>query len=133
MFFFLAGSFVYEWIWGDVPRQLRIVMENGRAVEGPPISPKWAYPLGTDEFGYDMLGKLMIGAKFTIIAALAIAALRMLIAVPLGYFLGTYMQKHRLWFGGIVDSLHYIPLTLFASFVLMPVLWMPPKGFSTTM
>lgn len=133
MFFFLAGSFVYEWIWGDVPRQLRIVMENGRAVEGPPISPKWAYPLGTDEFGYDMLGKLMIGAKFTIIAALAIAALRMLIAVPLGYFLGTYMQKHRLWFGGIVDSLHYIPLTLFASFVLMPVLWMPPEGFSTTM
>lgn len=131
--FFLVGSFVYEWLWGDVPRQLRIIMENGRAVEGPPISPKWTYPFGTDEFGYDMLGKLMIGAKFTIIAALAIAAIRMLIAVPLGYFLGTYLQRHRPWISSLVDSLHYIPLTLFAAFVLMPVLWMPPEGFTTTM
>lgn len=131
--FFLVGSFVYEWLWGDVPRQLRIIMEDGRAVEGPPISPKWAYPFGTDQFGYDMLGKLMIGAKFTIIAALAIAALRMLIAVPLGYFLGTYLQRHRPWISSLVDSLHYIPLTLFAAFVLMPVLWMPPEGFTTTM
>lgn len=131
--FFLAGSFVYEWIWGNEPRQLYFITENGRAVEGAPISPKWAYPFGTDQFGFDMFGKLMIGAKFTILAALAIAALRMLIAVPLGYLLATYLRNHRSWISGLVDSLHYIPLTLFAAYVLMPVLWMPPEGFSTGM
>lgn len=130
--FFLIGSFVYEWIWGDVPRQIFYLMENGRAVEGPPISPNWQYPLGTDQYGYDLLGKLMLGAKYTILAALAVAALRMFIAVPLGYILGTYLDKHRKWISSLADSMHYIPLTLFAAYVLRPVLWMPPDGFTST-
>lgn len=126
----LVGSFAYEWIFGNVPKQVFFIEENGRAVEGPPISPKWEYPLGTDQYGYDLLGKIMLGGKYTIIAAFAVAALRMLIAVPLGYLLGTYLQKHRSWIGGLADSLHYIPLTLFAAYVLHPILWMPPEGFS---
>lgn len=131
--FFLVGSFVYEGIYGNVPKQTFFVTENGRAVEGPPISPQWAHPLGTDQYGYDLLGKLMLGAKYTILAALAIAALRMLIAVPLGYVLGTYLQRQRSWVVGLADSLHYIPLTLFAAYVLYPVLWMPQGGFATGM
>ncbi|MEZ0481944.1 ABC transporter permease [Planococcus sp. SSTMD024] len=131
--FFLVGSFVYEWIWGNVPRQIYYVMENGRAVEGAPISPSWQYPLGTDQYGYDLLGKLMLGAKYTILAALAVAALRMLIAVPAGYILGIYLNKHRKWLSSFADSMHYIPLTLFAAYVLTPVLWMPEEGFSTTL
>lgn len=131
--FFLAGSFVYEWIWGNVPRQIHYVVENGSAVEGAPISPSWQYPLGTDQYGYDLLGKLMLGAKYTILAALAVAALRMLIAVPAGYILGTYLDKHRKWLSSFADSMHYIPLTLFAAYVLTPVLWMPEEGFSTTL
>lgn len=131
--FFLVGSFVYEWIWGNVPRQIYYVMENGRAVEGAPLSPSWQYPLGTDQYGYDLLGKLMLGAKYTILAALAVAALRMLIAVPAGYILGIYLDKHRKWLSSFADSMHYIPLTLFAAYVLTPVLWMPEEGFSTTL
>ncbi|HSP23406.1 MAG TPA: ABC transporter permease subunit [Planococcus sp. (in: firmicutes)] len=115
-----------------MPRQLFFVTENGRAVEGPPISPKWEFPLGTDQYGYDLLGKLMIGGKYTILAALAIAALRMLIAVPLGYIMATYLQRHRPWIGGLADSLHYIPLTLFAAYILYPVLWMPLGGFTNS-
>lgn len=131
--FFLVSSFVYEWIWGNVPRQIYYVMENDRAVEGAPLSPSWQYPLGTDQYGYDLLGKLMLGAKYTILAALAVAALRMLIAVPAGYILGIYLDKHRKWLSSFADSMHYIPLTLFAAYVLTPVLWMPEEGFSTTL
>ncbi|WP_404334730.1 ABC transporter permease [Planococcus rifietoensis] len=131
--FFLVGSFVYEWIWGNVPRQIYYVMENGRAVEGAPLSPSWQYPFGTDQYGYDLLGKLMLGAKYTILAALAVAALRMLIAVPAGYILGIYLDKHRKWLSSFADSMRYIPLTLFAAYVLTPVLWMPEEGFSTTL
>lgn len=130
---FLFGSFAYEWIFGNVPRQIFFIKENGRVVEGLPISPKWTLPFGTDQFGYDMLGKIIIGAKFTIISALAIAALRMLIAIPLGFILSTYLRRHQNWISGLSDSLHYIPLTLFAYFVLMPVLWMPEEGFTTGM
>ena len=130
--FFLVGSFVYEWVWGDVPRQTLYLMEDGHAVEGTPISPNWQHPFGTDQYGYDLLGKLMLGAKYTILAALAVAALRMLIAVPLGYILGTYLDKHRKWISSLADSMHYIPLTLFAAYVLRPVLWMPPDGFTSS-
>ncbi|MBZ5202175.1 ABC transporter permease [Planomicrobium chinense] len=131
--FFLAGSFIYEGLFGNVPKQTLFITENGRAVEGPPLSPQWSHPLGTDQYGYDLFGKLMLGGKYTILSALAIAALRMLIAVPLGYVLGTYLQRQRMWISGLADSLHYVPLTLFASFVLYSVLWMPAEGFTTGM
>ena len=129
--FFLLGSFVFEWIFGNEPKQTLYLEENGRVVEGTPISPKWIHPLGTDQFGYDMLAKIMLGAKYTILAAMAVAALRMLIAVPLGFALGTYLKRHRSWVNGLIDPIHYVPMTIFAVMLLTPVLWMPPDGFST--
>ena len=131
--FFLVGSFAYEWIFGNIPKQTFFIEENGRAVEGPPISPKWIHPLGTDQFGYDMFGKIMIGAKYTILAAMAVAALRMFIAIPLGFALGTYLQRQRSWINGLIDPIHYVPMTIFAVILLTPVLWMPQEGFSTTL
>jgi len=130
--FFLVGSFVFEWIFGNVPKQTFFIEENGRAIEGPPISPKWEHPLGTDQFGYDMFAKIMLGAKFTILASMAVAALRMFIAVPIGYALGTYLKRHRSWINGLIDPIHYVPMTIFAVLLLTPVLWMPMEGFSTT-
>lgn len=130
--FFLVGSFVYEWIFGNVPKQTFFIEENGRAVEAPPISPNMTHLLGTDQFGYDMVAKIMLGAKFTILAAMAVAAIRMFIAVPLGFAIGTYLQRHRSWINGLIDPIHYVPMTIFAYLLLRPVLWMPPEGFSTT-
>ncbi|MDX1805941.1 MAG: ABC transporter permease subunit [Paenisporosarcina sp.] len=130
--FFLGGSFVFEWIFGNVPKQTFFIEENGRAVEGPPISPSWKHPLGTDQFGYDMLAKIMLGAKYTIFAAMAVAALRMLIAIPLGFVIGTYLQRQRSWINALIDPMHYVPMTIFAVILLTPVLWMPEEGFSTT-
>lgn len=130
--FFLAGSFIFEWIFGNVPKHTYFIEVNGRAVEGPPISPKWFHPLGTDEFGYDMLSKIMLGAKYTILSAMAVAALRMFIAVPLGFAIGTYLQRQRSWINGLIDPIHYVPMTIFALLLLYPVLWMPEEGFSTT-
>lgn len=130
--FFLVGSFVFEWIFGNEPKQTLFIEENGRAVEAPPISPNLNHPLGTDVSGYDMFAKIMLGAKYTILAAMAVAALRMLIAVPLGFMLGTYLQRHRSWINGFIDPLHYVPMTIFMLIFLTPILWMPPEGFSTT-
>ncbi|MET0786608.1 MAG: ABC transporter permease subunit [Paenisporosarcina sp.] len=130
--FFLAGSFVFEWMYGTTPKQTFFIEENGRAVEAPPISPYWKHPLGTDEFGYDLLAKIMLGAKYTILGAMAVAALRMFIAIPLGFMIGTYLQRHRSWINGLIDPIHYVPMTIFAVLLLTPVLWMPIEGFSTT-
>lgn len=131
--FFLVGSFLYEWIFGNIPRQQLYLEKDGKVIESPPISPKLLYPLGTDQFGYDQFGKLMIGGKYTILAAMAVATFRMFIAVPLGFFMATYLKKHRLFLTGLFDSMHYIPMTIFAFIALMPVLWMPQEGFSNSL
>lgn len=130
--FFLIGSFVFEWINGPDPKQTYFIMENGRVIEAAPLSPSWLHPLGTDQYGFDMLAKIMLGAKYTIISAMGVAAVRMLIAVPLGFVIGTYWQKRRTTINSFIDPLHYVPMTIFSYLMLYPVLWEPMEGFSTT-
>ncbi len=130
--FFLIGSFIFEWIFGPDPKQTYFLMENGRVIEAAPLSPSWMHPLGTDQYGYDMFAKIMLGAKYTIISAMGVAAVRMLIAVPLGFAIGTYWQKRRAIINSAIDPLHYIPMTIFSYLMLYPVLWEPMEGFSTT-
>lgn len=131
--FFLIGSFVYEWIFGPDPIQTFFIYDdNGRLIEAAPISPSLDHPLGTDQYGYEMLAKIMLGAKYTIIAAMGVAAVRMLIALPLGFIIGTYWHKKRSFINSLIDPLHYVPMTIFAYLMLYPVLWEPMEGFSTT-
>lgn len=130
--FFLIGSFVFEWINGPDPKQTYFIMEKGRVIEAAPLSPSWMHPLGTDQYGYDMFAKIMLGAKYTIISAMGVAAVRMLIAVPLGFAIGTYWQKRRSMINSFIDPLHYVPMSIFSFLMLYPVLWEPMEGFSTT-
>ncbi|MBM7587959.1 peptide/nickel transport system permease protein [Bacillus pakistanensis] len=128
----LVLSFGYSMVWGNDVRKLYFISENAVPIESAPISPKWAYPLGTDPLGLDMLGKIIIGAKYTILTAFVIAFLRVFLALPIGFLLGTYLIKQKKYINGIIDSFHYIPLSILAYFLLHPVLWEPIQGFSTT-
>lgn len=132
----LIGSFVYEGVFGNVPRQTFYIEENGKPVEGNPISPRLESPVhifGTDQHGFDLFAKIILGAKYTIIGALSVAALRMLIAVPIGLLIGTYWRKYRHAINSMLDPIHYFPITIFAVFILSPILWMPREGFTTTL
>ncbi|MCP3738253.1 ABC transporter permease [Rossellomorea sp. BNER] len=128
----LVLSFGYSMIWGNDVRKLYFISENSVPIESAPISPKWAYPFGTDPLGLDMLGKIIIGAKYTILTAFSIAFLRVFLALPLAFLLGIYLIKYKKYINGIIDSFHYIPLSILAYFLLHPVLWEPSQGFSTT-
>jgi peptide/nickel transport system permease protein len=129
----IIASFLYTIIWGDEVRRLYFISENGFPVESAPISPKWNYPFGTDPLGLDMLGKILIGAKYTLILSFIIAFLRVAISLPIALLLGTYLQRFKKSINGTIDSFHYIPLSIIAYFLLHPVLWEPFNGFTTTM
>jgi peptide/nickel transport system permease protein len=58
--------------------------------------PSWSHVLGTDEVGYDQLGRLMVGGQTSLEVALGAAA----VAVLLGVFWGAIAG----YFGGIVDA-----------------------------
>jgi peptide/nickel transport system permease protein len=60
------------------------------------LPPGHGHPLGTDENGYDQLGRLMVGGQTSIEVGLAAAALATVFGVLWGAVAG--------YFGGIVDS-----------------------------
>jgi len=71
-----------------------IVGEDGEGtVIAPPVAPGAEYPLGTDKNGYDLLTKLLHGAKYTIFLAIGIAVARVLIGGLIGLMLGYYGKQ----------------------------------------
>lgn len=57
--------------------------ENNR-LQLPPYPPSALNPLGSDKSGVDLLSKLILGTKSTILIVLTITTVRYLIAIPLG-------------------------------------------------
>lgn len=60
------------------------------------LPPSWQHPLGTDDVGYDQLGRLMVGGQTSLEVALGAAA----VAVVLGVLWGAVAG----YLGGIFDS-----------------------------
>lgn len=54
----------------------------------PPLEPSGDYPLGTDEYGNDILSMMLYGARNTLIAAAFIAMARIILGVILGAYAG---------------------------------------------
>ncbi|MGB3714524.1 MAG: ABC transporter permease subunit [Candidatus Promineifilaceae bacterium] len=54
----------------------------------PPLEPSEEYPLGTDEYGNDILSMMLYGARNTLIAAAFIAMARIILGVIFGAYAG---------------------------------------------
>lgn len=74
--------------------QLKIEYIAGEDGEGtiiaPPVAPGAEYPLGTDKNGYDLLTKLLYGAKYTVFLAIGIAVARVFFGGLLGMMSGYF-------------------------------------------
>ncbi|MHA6482725.1 ABC transporter permease [Paenibacillus sp. strain BS8-2] len=71
-----------------------VLDENGEGtVIAPPAPPGQQYLLGTDKSGYDMLTKLLHGAKYTIFLSIGIAFARVAIGGGIGMLLGFYSKS----------------------------------------
>jgi peptide/nickel transport system permease protein len=97
------------------------------AVVGPPLSPygpdtvsyellrapTFAHPLGTDDVGRDVLTRLLLGTRISLLIGMAIA----LLAVGVGTFTGTCAG----YFGGKVDRVATSLIDLFLTLPILPV------------
>ncbi|PFA63261.1 hypothetical protein CN378_19795 [Bacillus sp. AFS015802] len=95
--------------------------ENGRVIAAPPFTPSEMPPLGSDKLGRNFLLLLLVGAKYTIFAALAIALLRMV----LGFFFAAMYTFLPAFVGrfikGLGESFQYIPLVIIVYALLVPL------------
>ena len=63
----------------------------------PLAPPSWSYPLGTDQFGRDILSRLIVGSRVALAVGLGATLAASLVGVPLGLWAG--------YLGGKVDGL----------------------------
>lgn len=111
----------------DLEHHLKItyvVNEQGKGdLLAPPLPPNETYPFGTDKNGYDLMTKLLYGAKYTLFLSIGIAFARVVIGGLAGMFLGYYgktteIRKNRFsaW-----NMLNGIPIFLMVWFVMVGI------------
>lgn len=117
-FFFLIavfGSWLAPYSLDD---RVKTHYDEG-TIYSPPLPPSSSHLLGTDKNGYDMLTKLLNGAKFTIITSIVIAFFRILIGAMIGIMLGIRSEKKGKSILGIAWGA--IPTFLIVYVLLRPI------------
>lgn len=79
------------------------------------LAPNWAHWMGTDEFGRDILSRVLYGARTSLIIGVSVTLIAMLIGIPIGLVSG--------YFGGRVDTLLMRFSDVFLAFppLLLPI------------
>ena len=79
------------------------------------LAPNWAHWMGTDEFGRDILSRVLYGARTSLIIGVSVTLIAMLIGIPIGLVSG--------YFGGRVDTLLMRFTDVFLAFppLLLPI------------
>jgi ABC-type dipeptide/oligopeptide/nickel transport system permease subunit len=72
--------------------QRSLTYEAGE-ITAPPFPPSTTFPLGTDQWGRDILSLLLYGARNTLVAGVFIAMARLILGVGLGAVAGWYEGK----------------------------------------
>ena len=101
-----------------------IVDEQGKGtIVSPPAAPGREYPFGTDKYGYDLMAKLLDGAKYTVFLSFGTAFSRVFVGGLLGMLLG-YVGKGKTAKRKPADSwkaLNGIPIFLIAWLLLIGI------------
>jgi len=76
--------------------------------------PSWEHPLGTDELGRSILGRIIYGSRVSLMISLGVVSVGLLIGVPLGLISGYYGGKVDFILQRITDMLLAFPGFLLA-------------------
>jgi peptide/nickel transport system permease protein len=121
---FIISSIIFSLLFDNPIRQVQVLYdENMTPLEVAAFEPSLMFPLGTDTLGYDIAGKVLQGAKFTLISVIVIGILRVMFSVILAIPLAFYMpERIRKSLDQLLSSFYFIPLTIIAVFILSPIL-----------
>jgi ABC-type dipeptide/oligopeptide/nickel transport system permease subunit len=104
--------------------------QNLDAVEQPP---SWAYPLGTDEVGRDLLSRIIWGTRSAAFVSITVTLVNLALGVPLGTLAGYFRGWVDTLIMRLADILFAFPGLLFVLFIaatIKPsiVAWMKAAG-----
>jgi peptide/nickel transport system permease protein len=81
---------------------------------GDPGAPSWAFPMGTDQLGRDVLSRIIYGARISMTVGVAATAMTMTIGVLIGLSAGFFGGKVDLVLMRFTDVMLSLPVLLLA-------------------
>jgi len=112
----------------DLTEQVKIEYIPGKdgskgTVLAPPVAPGAHYPFGTDKHGYDLMAKLIDGAKYTIFLSIGVAFARVLVGGSLGVLLGYFGKRssRRFLSSSVWNVMNGIPIFLISWLLLVGI------------
>jgi ABC-type dipeptide/oligopeptide/nickel transport system permease subunit len=94
-------------------------------------SPSWAYPLGTDQLGRDMLSRVIHGTRISLLVGVSSVLLALFIGVPFGLIAGYYGGRIDTVVMRTMDLILAFPIYLLA--IILMVIFSPTAGLIGTM
>jgi ABC-type dipeptide/oligopeptide/nickel transport system permease subunit len=94
-------------------------------------SPSWAYPLGTDQLGRDMLSRVIHGTRISLLVGVSSVLLALFVGVPFGMIAGYYGGRIDTVVMRTMDLILAFPIYLLA--IILMVIFSPTAGLIGTM
>lgn len=119
----LLFSFFFNELLAPEPRLL--YNENGKLIATNPYPPTIVPPFGTDRLGYNILYKVIDGAKYTLAMVFIVALLRVFFSLLTGLFCHFYLfkaKKGKTYFISFFQAFYSIPQVLLAFILISPFL-----------
>ncbi|MFZ3578838.1 ABC transporter permease subunit [Virgibacillus sp. DJP39] len=131
--FVISYSVIYSVTTDEHIEQIKLLFaEDGSFISAPPHEPTEPFLLGSDQFGYSILDQIVVGAKYTLICGLVIAVLRVVGGLMFGTFYAFKLNaRSQQWISKMVDSIHFIPLSVIAYILLKMIIFGTTSGFSS--
>jgi len=85
----------------------------------PLESPSWSHPFGTDQFGRDILTRLLYGARISLVVGFGSVALALVLGLILGILSGYYRSFADVMIMRSMDVALAFPLIIFATLVVV--------------
>jgi len=92
--------------------------------------PSWAYPLGTDQLGRDMLSRIIHGTRISLAVGVSSVLLALFAGVPLGLIAGYYGGRIDTGVMRVMDLILAFPIYLLA--IILMVIFTPTAGLIGT-
>ena len=99
-------------------------LTNNSAFLQPPAwqaGGSWAYPLGTDAIGRDMLSRLIYGGRLTLLIGIAVVALSIVVGIALGLVAGFFRGITEIAIMRLMDIILTLP-SLLLGIVIVAIL-----------
>ena len=104
-------------IFADVIAPYSPVLTDNSVFLKPPAwqeGGSWAYPLGTDAIGRDMLSRLIHGTRLSLLIGIAVVALSILVGIVLGLVAGYFRGVTEIAIMRLMDIILTLPSLLLA-------------------